>query len=234
MYDIDALERQWKRYRRKRMLRIGTIAVGILLVLGAPIMYATLTSGKEDAKIKSYKKIASSVNDAVGQKNGNDHKSATQGIEGGVLRPEVPSLSTSSPQSEMRIAFSDHEGKAVQVSGMPAVTKKKIQLKMTNAENLQVVKEIEARFPDTRDYDDAMYLAKYYYDKHQFRKAENWAMQANGIDSSQEESWLLYGKAKAKQGHRAEALRILQAYCDQSGSLRAKMLIDRIRKGKKF
>jgi len=97
-----------------------------------------------------------------------------------------------------------------------------------------VVKEIEARFPDTRDYDDAIYLAKYYYGKHQYSKAENWAMQANSIDSTQEESWIIYAKAKAKRGHRAAALRILQAYYDQTGSLRAKMLIDRIRKGKKF
>ena len=233
MYDIDALERQWQRYRRKRMFRIGAIVAGILVVLGAPILYATLKHS-ETAEVQSGGK-ESTVNRSVGESNRSDRKVAARGRQK-ALQPEVPSLSTSKPQPKkpkMVITLSDRNGEAVEVANEPAA-KKKIHLEMTDAESRQVVKEIEARFPDTRDYDDAMYLAKYYYGKHQYRKAETWAMRANGIDSSQEESWLLYGKAKAKQGHRAEALRILQAYYDQSGSLRAKMLIDRIRKGKKF
>ena len=233
MYDIDALERQWQRYRRKRMFRIGAIVAGILVILGTPILYATLKHSGT-AKVQSGGKV-SSVNHSVGETNRSVRKVADRG-QPKVLQPEVPSLSTANPQPKkpkMLITLSDRNGEAVEVADEPAA-KKKIHLEMTDAKSRQVVKEIEARFPDTRDYDDAMYLAKYYYGKHQYRKAETWAMRANGIDSSQEESWLLYGKAKAKQGHRAEALRILQAYYDQSGSLRAKMLINRIRKGKKF
>jgi tetratricopeptide (TPR) repeat protein len=79
-----------------------------------------------------------------------------------------------------------------------------------------------------------MYLAKYYYGKRNYRRAEKWAMQANAIDSSKEESWIIFGKALAKRGHRADALRVLQAYYDRSGSMRVKELIDRIRKGKKY
>ena len=233
MYDIEALERQWQRYRRKRMFRIGAIAAGILVVLGAPILYSTLKHGGA-GEVKSENGMTS-VNHSVGETNRSVQKVSDRDQQK-VLQPEVPSLSTPTPRPKkpkMLITLSDRNGEAVEMSEAPAA-KKKIQLEMTDAKNREVVKEIEARFPDTRDYDDAMYLAKYYYGKRQYRKAETWAMRANGIDSSQEESWLLYGKAKAKQGHRAEALRILQAYYDQSGSLRAKMLIDRIRKGKKF
>jgi hypothetical protein len=79
-----------------------------------------------------------------------------------------------------------------------------------------------------------MYLAKYYYRKKRYRKAEYWAMQANAIDSTQEGSWIIFGKAKAKQGHRTDALRVLQAFYDRSGSMRVKMLIDRIRKGRSY
>jgi tetratricopeptide (TPR) repeat protein len=133
----------------------------------------------------------------------------------------------------MLIQVTDKKGQTG-VKGSAPSSSKSMLLKVSDAKSTQIVKEIEARFPDTRDYDDAIYLAKYYYDKHRYRKAENWAMQANTIDSTQEESWIIYAKAKAKQGHRAAALRILQAYYDQTGSLRAKMLIDRIRKGRKF
>jgi hypothetical protein len=118
--------------------------------------------------------------------------------------------------------------------GGESKAEKKMRLKMTDAKSRKVVKQIESRFPATRDYDDAMYLAKYYYRKKKYRKAEYWAMQANTIDSSQEGSWIIFGKAKAKQGHRADALRVLQAYYDRSGSMQVKMLIDRIRKGQSY
>ena len=235
MYDIDALERQWQRYRRKRILKVGAIAAAILLLIGAPITYATLKPGERSGG-QSADKTAGNVH-VRGETKQTAHAVADRGRQK-VLQPEVPSLSRPKEQRnppkkpKILITLSDRNGEAVAATEAPA--QKRIQFEMTDAKSRQVVKEIEARFPDTRDYGDAIYLAKYYYGKHQYRKAETWAMRANSIDSSQEESWLLYGKAKAKQGHRAEALRILQAYYDQSGSLRAKMLIDRIRKGKKF
>jgi hypothetical protein len=97
-----------------------------------------------------------------------------------------------------------------------------------------LIKTIETRFQNTKDYDDAMFLAKYYYSQHQFKKSEYWAMQANLIDSSKDESWIFFSKSKAKQGKRADALRVLQAYFDRTGSMKIKKLIDKIRKGKKF
>ena len=59
-------------------------------------------------------------------------------------------------------------------------------------------------------------------------------MNANVVDNSAEESWLIYAKAEAKRGYRAQALRILQNYYDRSGSESAKILIDKIRKGEAF
>ena len=232
MYDIDALEQQWERYRRKRVLRIVAIAAGVVILLAVPTLYVTQMSGKSVEANRGTKQSNPAAG-TQGPRQGNALAAADQENRK-PLQPGAPSMGASGPQSQkrkMNIRFSDQYGEAEEVSEM---SKKKIELEMTDAENREVVKEIEARFPATQDYDDAIYLAKYYYGKRQYQKAETWAMRANGIDSSQEESWLLYGKAKANQGYRAEALRILQVYYDQSGSVQAKMLIDRIRKGKKF
>ncbi len=88
--------------------------------------------------------------------------------------------------------------------------------------NSTVIKRIESRFEDTKDYDDAMFLAKYYYSKGRYRKSEYWSMQANLIDSSKEDSWIIFSKSQAKQGKRADALRVLQAYFDRTGSMKIK------------
>jgi len=262
MYDIDALEQSWKRYRRKRLLAYGVGAV-LVLAAGAGLLYflkdrITLTAYDEN---RSRPKVGEHRDRTGASKGPGQSVAANVPVRsGGVLAPTVPSLtpsdspvrerpkhdaeskeemlSSSSPaesaepkKPKMTIIVSDRQGHTLSSggSGTPAV-----KLKVTEAQNRQVVRQIEKRFRVTRDYDDAIYLAKHYYRKHQYKKAEYWAMQANTIDSTQEESWMLFGKAKAKRGMRADALKVLQAYYDRTGSMRVKDLIDRIRKGKSY
>jgi len=232
MYDIDVLERQWQRYRRRRLLHNAAIVLGIILLVALPTTYVAMKYRGERG-IKKHKQLhaSSSTVEVNRTKQIAEHQVVQKS-----LQPNIPSLSAgkaSVRKPKIVITVSDRKPQSRQSDGDTAEAKQ-IRLQVTDAKSRQVVKEIEARFPETQDYDDAIYLAKYYYEKHRYAQAETWAMRANSIDSSQEESWLLYGKAKAKQGHRAAALRILQAYYDQSGSMRAKMIIDRIRRGKRF
>jgi len=234
MYDIAELEKKWQRYHSKRLMMRILIGLAILIVLAIPFIYV---SYKSVPGLKHEKALS-----APGDKNQSEaHERVAESDRGdsAMLKPEVPSFSkeTSGPKSSrrktgMKISISNQGGQAI-AEGETA-EEKKIRLEMVEAKNRQVIKEIEARFPATRDYEDAMYLAKYYYGKRQYRKAEYWALQANTIDSSKEESWLIFGKSKAKQGRRADALRVLQAYYDRSGSTHVKELIDRIRKGKPY
>ncbi|WP_456391666.1 CDC27 family protein [Nitratifractor sp.] len=234
MYDIAELEKKWQKYSRKRLIKRLLIGLAILIFLSVPFLYTTYRS---DSEPKHEKALS-----AHGEKNQSKlHKQVVESNrdDSEMLKPEVPSLSKEAASSEgsrrktgMKMIISDQGGPAVTEG--ETVEEKKIRLEMVAAKNGQVIKEIEARFPTTRDYEDAMYLAKYYYGKKNYRKAEYWALQANTIDSSKEESWLIFGKSKAKQGRRADALRVLQAYYDRSGSTHVKELIDRIRKGKPY
>ncbi len=234
MYDIVELEKKWQKYSRKRLVKRLLIGSVILILLAIPFLYATYRSAPE---LKHEKALS-----APGDQNRSKTRKQVIETDGGdaeMLNPEVPSLSKEAANPErprwktgMKMTISDQEGSAV-TEGETA-EEKKIRLEMIPAKNGQVIKEIEARFPTTRDYEDAMYLAKYYYEKKNYRKAEYWALQANTIDSSKEESWLIFGKSKAKQGRRVDALRVLQAYYDRSGSTHVKELIDRIRKGKPY
>ncbi len=234
MYDIVELEKKWQKYSRKRLVKRLLIGLAILILLAAPLLYTTFRSAPE---LRHEKALSVS-----GDKNRSKARKQVEETDRGdaeMLKPEVPSLSKEaaslkSPRRKtgMKMTISDQGGPAV--AEEETAEEKKIRLEMVAAKNGQVIKEIEARFPTTRDYEDAMYLAKYYYGKKNYRKAEYWALQANTIDSSKDESWLIFGKSKAKQGRRVDALRVLQAYYDRSGSTRVKELIDRIRKGKPY
>jgi len=242
MYDIDELEAKWARYRRKRMIRRALFGMGILFLVGAPILYVTL---KDSATASTTARTRTAHPNGIPPKRDAYAPAATKASPSSPakvatvtpLAPTRPGMQKSSPpeppkKPKMLITLTDRS--APKGNGTGTDAEKKIRMKMVDVKNTRVVKEIEARFPMTRDYDDAMYLAKYYYRKKRYRKAEYWAMQANTIDSTQEGSWIIFGKAKAKQGHRADALRILQAYYDRSGSMRVKVLIDRIRKGRPY
>jgi hypothetical protein len=233
MYDIEELEHQWQKYHRKRLLRRAILGIGVLLLIGAPILYVMMVppiaeeSGSPETQARKSKEHSPESNRTVSASPKTIQKEE-------VLKPESPSISSKKPKKpKMLITLSNRSAEG-DAESTETEAEKRIRMEMIDVKNSQVVKEIEARFPATRDYDDAMYLAKYYYGKKKYKKAEYWAMQANSIDSTKEESWIVFGKAKARQGHRADALRVLQAYYDRSGSMRVKELIHRIRKGKPY
>ncbi|WP_457605835.1 hypothetical protein [Nitratifractor sp.] len=231
MYDIEELEAQWKRYRMKRYLRHALIAVILLAVLLLPILYYTIQpfSGGE--------KDTNTVLATAKPQSSKAEKQETATVQGRssheeVLKTEVPTMRKEPAQTKpkMMISFSDQAP-----AGSPAGQRRgKVELDMVKKANRSVVREIERRFPLSRDYDDAMYLAKYYYGKKDYKKSEYWAMQANMVDSTRPESWILFGKSKAKRGRRKDALKVLQAYYDRTGNMEVKQLIDRIRKGREF
>jgi len=209
MYDIDALEQQWKRYRRKRLLL--PVAGGVLLLAaGAGIGYFVTATPVRDKP----RTVVAPVNATV---------------------PPVPAPERSASQpasaTKMKIVFSDEEHPPADPA--PSRTKKVI-IEVTPKKSSGSVQQIESRFAFAKDKDDALFLARYYYEKKAYDKALKWALETNKLDSDIEESWLIFARAKAKLGERIEAIRVLQAYYDRSGSERAKDLLSQIRRGKAF
>jgi len=234
MYDIDELERRWIRYRRKRYALHAAIGAGIVLLTAVPILYVSfkpqpLSSEQESAE--SSQALAVRGNTTA---EGNGSKVSAVASSERTLSAQVPSMEQKPKPRKPKIKISITDTPISDENDAQSSEKKRIELEMSDRGSRSVIREIEERFPTTRDYEDAMYLAKYYYGRKQYAKAEHWATQANTIDSGKEESWIIFGKAKARQGHRVEALKVLQAYYDRTGSERTKELIDRIRKGKKY
>jgi len=220
MYDIDALEQQWKRYRRKRILLPLGGLVAILLLAGGG-WYALKGSVPSRPEVSDTPAAASTP-------------PTPRTVRAEALSPEVPSMQPSEhnpAKTKMQIVFSDSRSETTSETPSKA---KKVTIKVTSKKNTDSVKEIASRFAFAKDKDDALFLARYYYDKKQYKEALKWALETNKLDSDIEESWLIFARSKARLGQRIEAIRVLQAYYERSGSTRAKKLLSQIRRGKAY
>jgi tetratricopeptide (TPR) repeat protein len=235
MYDIDELEKEWEGYRRRRVLRYaggGAVATVIVILLA---VFATRETPPETETNQTATSRLSA------ERNGSSGKAKAHIA---VLGSEVPSMYSPGKGQTDSDAVKKRPKLNIQVTDIPDDEKTeepeseesgKSQSEKSNMQKREdVIKEMERRFAQSKDYDEALYIARYYYAKKEYKKAERWAMQANTIDSKKEDSWIIFGKAKAKQGDRIGSLKVLQAYFDKTGSERAGELIDKIRKGNPF
>jgi hypothetical protein len=88
--------------------------------------------------------------------------------------------------------------------------------------------EVEKRFENHHDIDDALFLAKSYYKKGNYKKAAYWALETNKLDDDVEESIFIFVESKVKSGQVNEGILILKRYIKQSSSEEAKKLLFRI------
>jgi hypothetical protein len=92
--------------------------------------------------------------------------------------------------------------------------------------------DVIKRFETNKNPALSLFLARRYYDLEQYSLSYEYALRTNEIDSTIEESWLLFARSLVKLGRKEEALKTLGSYAKHSKSARAKMLLDDIREGK--
>lgn len=233
MYDIEELENRWLRYKRKYLLKFATILLGLFVSI-ALVLWLTQRGEQEKGDRSEPKEKKESV-----AKESKRTDSKRKRVE--ALKTEVPSMKTresKEPRRKREVVSSISDdvvlyrgGKVIQKSKAKT---KKLELEIVEPSDKKIVKEIEDRFKTSKSYDDAIYLAEYYYNRKNYKKAIEWAKEANTIDSLPEESWMIFCKAKAKDGHRVEALKVLDIYYKRTGSTAAFNLMDLIRKNLKF
>jgi len=218
MYDIQQLEREWKRYRRKRILT-AVLVPAVLLVVAAGGYWGVRMAIMNDTNTTSVSPGTVAVTQAHTPK------------PSPLPKPESPLKSSPVRKKGWKMTFADEEKGADSESASPV---RHVDIQVQTKKTEYTVQEIEKRFRFARNKEDALFLARYYYDKKQYTKALSWALETNKIDSNIEESWLIFGRAKAKLGQRKEAIRVLQAYYDRTGSQKSKKLLDSIRRGMAF
>ena len=106
--------------------------------------------------------------------------------------------------------------------------KAKIIISSKKIDKLEYLKE---QYYETKKAFYAILISKEYYKKKLYSKSLLWATTANNIDSSNEESWIMFAKSKVKLGKRSDAINALSAYLKVNSSQKIKILLRNIKKG---
>jgi hypothetical protein len=250
MYDIPELERKWKKYKRNQIKKPLIIGVtSLLLIVGAGVIATTyykksskasnnvVKDTQQKSEVVNTNKTAVAVNNSpaiVIKKSGSNSNNALinakQENNANIDITKATIVKPNVPDDEIRvIGFDNKEDKK-------AIEKKygDILIPKKTTEELRIreeIKDLEEKFRETQDPQDSLEIAKYYYKIKDYKQAENWAVNTNNLDGDIEESWLIFAKARAKQGFRTDAIKVLQTFYDETNSQKAKVLLDKLRRG---
>ncbi|MDM5262687.1 CDC27 family protein [Sulfurovum sp. XTW-4] len=244
MYEIKQLEDEWKRYRKKK-LRPWYIGTVIFIVLTFTSIFFQTDHTINFSALKTYFEISKVNHSSEKQEESKD--SATfdkmNTKETVLLNDPLEKLEVKDNMIEMADrVVKEHDKLLVDIpilddTNEPSIeeemaVRKNIHLEIIDSTSVSGYKDVEKRFFESHDIDDALFLAKSYYKNGNYEKAEYWALETNKLDESKEESLLIFVKSKVKLGHKNEALSILNAYLKQSDSKEAKKLLYRIQNDK--
>ena len=218
MYDINTLEEEWRRYKRKQM-RPWIVLLFVVILAIVTVLFTDKTT---------FEKIVPSVPEEKAEVK----PVSTVYIDGPILKPEEKRASHY-PENPLPVEAVSAVSEGGSYSKQTVGSKSKLHIEVVEAghSSNNAYKEVAKRFRMGHDPDDSLFLAKAYYLKGMYKKAEYWALQTNKVNENIEESWLVFAKAKVKQGHRNEAIRVLNEYIKRTNSAEAKIVLNKIKKG---
>jgi len=238
MYDVEKLENEWKKYRRKR-LKPWYIGILVLIFLLVPLIFFLVNQKIDFSALKSYfqtsnengsyevvshleKKNKSSilVNEALDRLE----------IKERILKDSMITVVDKPVKKPLNILVDipvlDGAGE-ISVGDMNQ-DKPKVHLDIVESTSVTAYKDVEKRFMQSREIDDALFLARSYFKKGNYKKAEYWALETNKLDEDSEESLFIFVKSKVKLGHTNEAIAILMDYIKISNSDEGRKLLYQI------
>jgi len=242
MYDIKPLEEEWSRYKKKKMKPWYLLIISFLLVSLFSLTFfnykdfilSKLDNLDNNVSVSSSKPIQTAVlidkaltilevkNEIVKKEintSNSEIKTNISSIVDDPMRYQHPNA------KKVSIRVTEPIKKRVVVEK----PRKRMHLDIIKTTSASAYKDVEKRFSDTSDVDDSLFLARTYFDKGNNKKAIYWALQTNKINSNIEESWLIFASAKARSGHKNEAIRILSSYVKRSDSYEAKALLENLK-----
>ena len=253
MYDVKGLEKEWKRYKARQRTPWIVTAVLMALIIVVIFFRADLSalvsknSKDDNSSIKTEKTIQKStalkpyVPTMVPKSESNQSLQKTVPVENSketnqsVEKKKTPSMTIEVSDLEEE-PEKEHKRKYLKIEVTERYPTKKQQSEKPKEsikkKKKRTIGSVEKNFSKSRSYYDSLYLARAYYKKGNYAKAQKWALITNDLNSKAEDSWLIFAKSKVKLGERREAEQILSAYIGKTNSTKARALLQKIKKNK--
>lgn len=236
MYDIKPLEQEWKKYRKKRQ-KPWFIAGLVFLIVSLIVIVFSRNMTVDISELTSYFKTAK-VSEKEVLPDVRSHVLVEDSIS--ILEIEKSSIKeeplannavkrTEGKMSNLLVDIPVLEEVKQTADQANLKDNKQVHIDIIETSSVTAYEDVEKRFLQSHDVDDALFLANSYYKKGLYQKAEYWALETNKIDEHIEESVLIFVKAKAKLGHKNEAESILTNYISKTASQEAKNVLFRIK-----
>jgi len=224
MYDIKQLENEWKKYKIKKR---KPLYIGILLVLFVLVAFFIFNENKID--FSAIKKPLNYFKTSVQNVESRDKNIL---LNKGLLNLETKLLSTPTIDVEVvdnlvDIPILDIKGEDNHIESDRG-NRKKMHIDIIGTSSITAYEDVEKRFLQSRDIDDALFLAKGYYKRSNYEKAVYWSFEVNKLDEDLEESIFIFVKSKVKLGQKNEGILLLKNYLKKSHSEVGKVLLYKI------
>ena len=242
MYDIEKLENEWKKYRRKK-LKPWYITLASSVFLLVPLVFF-LMNGKIDLSVlKSYFQSSNGILSSEVESTStiqSDHTKSKVLVNMALDRLEITKNENliedadrpEKKQVNILVDVPMLDGEDTEYDEEITREKPKVHLDIVETTNVTAYKDVEKRFMKSHEIEDALFLARSYYKKGDYKKSEHWSLEANKLDESSEESLFKFVKSKVKLGRRNEAVSILKGYINMTDSKEGKKLLYTIENNK--
>ena len=232
MYEIKPLEEDWKKYQNKKKKPYYFALIVSVLLLTLFLLFNT----KNDVFAAYINKSDNTSADASNSKNYLSTRDTL--VNEGLKRLETLNIPIKSSVEEVDtlnetlvdIPVLDLKQESnIQVND---TNREKVHLNIIETSSVTAYEDVEKRFLQSNDIDDALFLARSYYKKGNYQKSESWAYEVNKLDSNLEEGLFIFIKSKVKLGRKNDALSILSSYLKKTNSEKAKNLLYKIENNK--
>lgn len=243
MYDIERLENEWKQYRRKK-LKPWYLGIAAIFVLTIALLVFFKSDKVDFRAFKSYFQTSEEnlpyTESSIDQKKDKSSILVNKALDRletkeNVVQEHRIKVTQDPVKRDVNIlvdipVLDDDTGTLSSADSDP--NRPKVHLDIIESTSVTAYEDVEKRFKQSREIDDALFLARSYYKRGDYKKSEYWALETNKLDEGSEESLFIFVKSKVKLGLKNEAIAILTDYIKMSDSQEGKKLLYKIENNK--
>ncbi|WP_345989554.1 hypothetical protein WCX18_03345 [Sulfurimonas sp. HSL1-2] len=141
--------------------------------------------------------------------------------------PQAESLPSIQPQKSVKSMQSSNEKPQEKVDD----TEDSGRMTILRDDDMKDIQDVIARFKKSKNPVLSLFVAKRYYNIGNYQQAYNYALITNELDSTIEDSWLIFAKSLYKMDQKEMAIKTLKSYIQESSSVKAKLTLDQMEKG---